>query len=48
VPTMAEAFVVKRRCPMSLSRIARHGGECNRSPEEFSTENGAPSAKGID
>jgi hypothetical protein len=45
---MAEAFVVKRRRPMALSRIARHGGKCNRSAEEFSTENGSPSAKGID
>ena len=48
VPTIAEALVVKRRCPMALSRIARLDGKCNRSAEEFSTENGAPSAKGID
>jgi len=25
-----------------------HGGKRNRSAEEFSTENGSPSAKGID
>src|SRR5437879_7713415 len=30
VPTMTEASVVKRCCPMASSRITRHGGKCNR------------------